>query len=140
MAAVVNKVAANQHGEHENPHIVVLSLFHVTKALSVDKEHVDGLPVSGFDWNRLIPKPETLCVGSGFASYSKSILVSNQLVDDERLSSAVKTSDRNDCDWSWNSSEHYFSFFIDNVLCMMLGFRNLLKLTSSSVMNCIAFP
>ena len=89
-------MAANQHGKHEDSHIVVHSLFHVTKALSVDKEHIDGLPVPGLDWNRLIPKPETLCVGCGFASNSKSILVSNQLVDDVRLALAVQPSDRND--------------------------------------------
>ena len=88
-AAVVDQMAAHQHSEHENPHIIVLILFSVPDSLSVDKQHVYFFAILGLNWHGLIPNPKSLRKGRGLISYSKSIWLANQVVENVRLATTV---------------------------------------------------
>jgi hypothetical protein len=92
-SAVVDQVAAHQHGEHENSDIIVCFFFKITEALSVNEKNIYYFAVLCFDWHYLIPKPKTLCAGCGLVSNAECIRLSNQRVENVRFASTVLTSD-----------------------------------------------
>jgi hypothetical protein len=104
-AAVVDQMAAHQHSEHENPHIIVYFLFSVPDSLSVDKQHVYFFAILGLNWHGLIPNPKSLRKGRGLISYSKSIWLANQVVENVRLATTVQPSNCDHCNWPLNCFE-----------------------------------
>ena len=75
--AVVNEVAAYQHGKHEDSHIVVVFFINVTQTLSVDEDDVDSFAIRGLYRNCLVPDPETLCAGCGLVAHYEATWFTN---------------------------------------------------------------
>lgn len=114
--AVVNQMTADQHGKHEDPHVVICFFFSVAQPLSVDEDHVNFLAALGLDWHGLIPNPEALSAGGCFVADPKSIRSTNQVVKNVRFSSSVHSRNCNYCDRSFNTVEELLCFLIYNEL------------------------